>query len=132
MMTFFVNDDRIYSDIIEKWVLSFRNSNKTPAGIKIVMDGYAEDDNQNVDMNHEFYLVFVHEESPNGIFPPHDDFPFIIHRPDEEVCISCWYDVYQNKVKVIPFEDNNSTELNHSYVLKLINLVNNKWEKDNV
>ena len=54
-------------------------------------------------------------------FPPHDDaFGFIIHRPKEEVCIYCWYDVVADLVTVIPFEDNNSTEMDADYVVNLI------------
>jgi hypothetical protein len=54
-------------------------------------------------------------------FPPHDLTPWaLIHRPKEECCIYVWFDVEDDRVDVIPFEDNNSTELDHDFVTELI------------
>jgi hypothetical protein len=54
-------------------------------------------------------------------FPPHELTPWaLIHRPKEEVCIYCWYDVNADLVDIIPFEDNNSTELDPKFVTQLI------------
>jgi len=44
----------------------------------------------------------------------------LIHRPKEEVCIWAWYDVNADVVEIIPFEDNNSTELDPQFVTDLI------------
>ena len=44
----------------------------------------------------------------------------LIHRPKEEVCIYVWYDENADDVEVIPFEDNNSTELDPEFVTNLI------------
>jgi len=44
----------------------------------------------------------------------------LIHRPKEEVCMWVWYDVDSDEMEVIPFEDNNSTELDHEFVYDLI------------
>jgi len=44
----------------------------------------------------------------------------LIHRPKEEVCMWVWYDVDSDEMEVIPFEDNNSTELDHEVVYDLI------------
>ena len=43
-----------------------------------------------------------------------------MHRPKEEVCIWVWYDENTDDVEVIPFEDNNSTELDIEFITDLI------------
>ena len=54
-------------------------------------------------------------------FPEHEQTPWaLIHRPKEEVCIWVWYNENDDSIEVIPFEDNNSTELDHNFVSKLI------------
>jgi len=50
-----------------------------------------------------------------------------VHRPKEEVCIYCWYDANTGDVDVIPFEDNNSTELDYDYITSLIFELERKW-----
>lgn len=133
-MKFHTDDNREYSPTIESWVRDFRmtmetgiltsgnDSGDTLPGIKIVFDGYGENDDSSPNYNFESFAVFIHETSLNvDEFPPHDDaFGFIIHRPKEEVCIYCWYDVGADSVTVIPFEDNNSTEMDADYVVNLI------------
>lgn len=129
-----------YEDVVEKWVRMFYStmaldyepeagddSGDTPAGVKIIFDGYGEDDDGNADKNSVSFAVFVHKDSLLGEFPPHDITPWaLIHRPKEEVCIWVWYDVEEDHVEVIPFEDG-STELNHELVYKLISDI---WERD--
>ncbi len=67
------------------------------------------------------FAVFVHKTSLTEDFPEHEQTPWaLIHRPKEEVCIYAWYDVENDQLDIIPFEDNNSTELDHEFVTDLI------------
>lgn len=130
---FYLDDERDYSEVIEGWVREFIStmdegelepgdeSGDAPFGVKIIFDGYGEDDDGDKNYNTESYAVFIHKTSLTEEFPPHDLTPWaLIHRPKEEVCIYVWYDVEEDEITVIPFEDNNSTELDHDFVTKLI------------
>jgi hypothetical protein len=143
-MTFYLNDEREYSEIVEEWVREFictmdedddlypgNNSGDTPAGVKIIFDGFGdlEVDNgvdeyqytEGGNRNMKSFAVFIHKDSLTEEFPPHELTPWaLIHRPKEEVCIYVWYDEENDDVDVIPFEDNNSTELDPEVVTELI------------
>jgi len=143
-MTFYLNDDREYSEIVEEWVREFictmdedddlypgNDSGDTPAGVKIIFDGFGDleidngvDEYQYIEggqRNLKSFAVFIHKDSLTEEFPPHELTPWaLIHRPKEEVCIYVWYDEENDDVDVIPFEDNNSTELDHEFVTQLI------------
>jgi hypothetical protein len=143
-MTFYLNDEREYSEIVEEWVREFictmdedddlypgNNSGDTPAGVKIIFDGFGdlEVDNgvdeyqytEGGNRNMKSFAVFIHKNSLTEEFPPHELTPWaLIHRPKEEVCIYVWYDEENDDVDVIPFEDNNSTELDPEFVTELI------------
>jgi len=143
-MTIYLNDDREYSEIVEEWVREFictmdedddlypgNDSGDTPAGVKIIFDGFGdlEVDNgvdeyeytEGGNRNMKSFAVFIHKDSLTEEFPPHELTPWaLIHRPKEEVCIYVWYDEENDDVDVIPFEDNNSTELDHEFVTQLI------------
>jgi hypothetical protein len=136
---FYTNDDRDYTEIVQGWIYKFihtmedevwegtassgNDSGQAPNGVKIIFDGYGyneETDNED-DLNTLSFAVFVHKDSLTEDFPPHQETPWaLIHRPKEEVCIWCWYDKNNDEVTIIPFEDNNSTELAPSLVTKLI------------
>ena len=136
MKPIYLNDDRDYSEIIEGWVREFvctmddgrleagDDSGDAPFGVKIIFDGYGYDeeaDEENANENMMSFAVFVHKNSLTEEFPPHELTPWaLIHRPKEEVCIWVWYDVENDEFDIIPFEDNNSTELDHDFVTKLI------------
>jgi hypothetical protein len=107
------------------------DSGDTPFGVKIIFDGFGlleyEDENgnyiseENGDRNMVSFAVFVHKNSLTEEFPPHELTPWaLIHRPKEECCIYVWYDRQEDIMDVIPFEDNNSTELDPSFVTNLI------------
>ena len=143
-MTFYLNDDREYSEIIEDWVREFictmdedddlypgNSSGDAPDGVKIIFDGFGdlEVDNgvdeyqytEGGNRNMKSFAVFIHKNSLTEEFPPHELTPWaLIHRPKEEVCIYVWYDEENDDVDVIPFEDNNSTELDIEFVTELI------------
>ena len=143
-MTIYLNDDRDYSEIVEEWVREFictmdedddlypgNDSGDAPAGVKIIFDGFGdlEDEDENGEYryteggqrNMKSFAVFVHKDSLTEEFPPHELTPWaLIHRPKEEVCIYVWYDEENDDVDVIPFEDNNSTELDPEFVTELI------------
>lgn len=144
-MTIYFNDVRNYTPIIERWVNNFRetleddpaNGNLKPGdisgeavpGVKIMFDGYGEHDDGNPDLSVESYAVFIHKDSlENEDFPEHEQTPWaLIHRPKEEACIWCWYDSSTSDVDVVPFEDNNSTELDSDYVATLIFQLDEKY-----
>ena len=149
-MQFYMNDERDYSPIIENWVRKFAStmnddelevgdsSGETPFGVKIIFDGYAdyegEDENgeyvykEGGDKDSMSFAVFVHENSLTQEFPEHELTPWgLIHRPKEECCIYCWYDVNDDNVDVIPFEDNNSTEMDPKKVTNIIFEIHDKY-----
>lgn len=138
-MTIYFDDEREYSDIVEGWVREFistmdedddlypgNDSGDTPFGVKIIFDGFGdlETDEEYIEGGNKSlksFAVFVHKNSLAEEFPPHELTPWaLIHRPKEEVCIYVWYDENDDSVEVIPFEDNNSTELDHDFVNELI------------
>ena len=143
-MTFYLNDDREYSEIIEDWVREFictmdedddlypgNSSGDAPDGVKIIFDGFGdlEVDNgvdeyqytEGGNRNMKSFAVFIHKNSLTEEFPPHELTPWaLIHRPKEEVCIYVWYDEENDDIDVIPFEENNSTELDPELVTELI------------
>lgn len=138
-MTVYLDDERDYSGIVEGWIRDFistmdetifdgegepgDDSGDVPNGVKIIFDGYGyneETDGQD-DHNTLSFAVFVHKNSLTDDFPPHELTPWaLIHRPKEEVCIWAWYDVNADEVSIIPFEDNNSTEMDPKFVTDLI------------
>lgn len=150
-MEFYTDDKRDYTPIIENWVYKFvssmeewsdlergDDSGDSPFGVKIIFDGYA--DYEGEDENGEYvyeeggnkdmmsFAVFVHKNSLTEEFPEHELTPWgLIHRPKEECCIYAWYDVNEDRIDVIPFEDNNSTELDHKEVNNLIFEIDNKY-----
>jgi hypothetical protein len=138
-MTIYLNDDRDYSEIVEGWIREFictmdedeylspgNESGDSPFGVKIIFDGFGDLETEDEyiesgDKNMKSFAVFVHKNSLTEEFPPHEQTPWaLIHRPREEVCIWVWYDENADYVEVIPFEDNNSTELDHEFVTDLI------------
>jgi hypothetical protein len=135
---------KLYEDIVEGWVRDFvfsmdegtlqpgNRSGDEPPGVKIIFDGYGynEDTDEQDDDNMLSFAVFVHKDSLRGEFPEHDETIWaLIHRPKEEVCIWVWYDLDQDSVEVIPFEDGD-TQLDHDYVKELINKIYNGEYQD--
>jgi hypothetical protein len=138
----YLDDERDYSPMIEEWVRYFYNtmdgewfepgddSGFSPFGVKIIFDGYGYDEDtneENSNPNMMSFAVFIHKNSLTEEFPPHELTPWaLIHRPKEEVCIWAWYDLENDGVEVIPFEDNNSTELDHGFIYNLITEIHKK------
>ena len=138
-MTIYLDDERDYSPVIEEWIREFistmedddhlypgNDSGDAPFDVKIIFDGFGD-----LDTDEEYieggnkamksFAVFVHKNSLTEEFPPHELTPWaLIHRPKEECCIYVWYDENEDDVEVIPFEDNNSTELDPKFVTDLI------------
>jgi hypothetical protein len=142
-MTIYLNDERDYSEVIEGWVREFictmdegilrpgDDSGEAPFGVKIIFDGYADLEYYTEDNEYRYeeagdttqlsFAVFIHKDSLIREFPEHDQTPWaLIHRPKEEVCIWVWYNESDDSIEVIPFEDNNSTELDHQFITQLI------------
>ena len=131
----YLNDDRDYSPIIESWVRDFiatmddgilrpgDDSGDKPKGVKIIFDGYGynEETDEEDDLDVMSFAVFVHKNSLTGEFPEHEQTPWaLIHRPKEEVCIYATYDVQEDYVDILPFEESESSELDPEFVYKLI------------
>jgi len=125
-MAIHTNDDRIYSEIIKGWVVKYRKLQYIAPGIKIMFDGYGEHYDGSVNENCEMFSVFVHKNSyTEKIFPEHNTTPWgtVINRPDEEVCIYVWYYHDKDEYIVVPFEDNNGTNLDAKYLFDVINSI---------
>ena len=153
-MTIYLDDERDYSPVIESWIREFistmdededlypgNDSGDAPFGVKIIFDGFG--DLETEDENGEYvyeeggnktmksFAVFVHKTSLSESFPPHELTPWaLIHRPKEECCIYVWYDENADEVEVIPFEDNNSTELDPEFVADLIFAIQKRDSSD--
>ena len=131
--------DQNYLPIIENWVRAFiktmnndvkdgyarsgDNFGDVPKGVKIIFDGYGYDEstNQEDDNNMLSFAVFIHKNSLTEHFPPHEtNFNLIIHRPNEECYINVWYNVEDDNLTILPFEDMNNTELDHNFLVDLI------------
>ncbi|MBT8594361.1 hypothetical protein G6672_02570 [Polynucleobacter paneuropaeus] len=68
--------------------------------LKIIFDGYQEDEDTGEDIySSESYAFFIHKDAlkKGFVFPKHDNGGWtLIHRPDEEICLSAWYDADEN------------------------------------
>jgi hypothetical protein len=67
--------------------------------LKIIFDGFAEDDNGEEDQSNESYALFIHKDAlnKNFIFPKHEVAPWsLVHRPDQEIWLHAWYDATDN------------------------------------
>lgn len=131
--------EKNYLPIIEKWVQAFINTmnsdvkngsaipgedfGNVPKGIKIIFDGYGynEETDREDDINMLSFAVFIHKNSLAEYFPEHEsNFNMIVHRPQEECCINVWYNVKDDYIDVLPFEEMESTELDHNFLIDLI------------
>ena len=135
--------DRDYLPIVEQWIRNFIDTMDSsikegraspgedfgdiPKGIKIIFDGYGyneKNDNED-DINFISFAVFIHKTSFSEYFPPHEsNFNLILHRPEEECCIHVWYNVKENVIDVLPFEDSDPTQLNNDLIIDIIFKVN--------
>ena len=115
-------------EVIEEWVRNFIATSEPepdeyyvgfdeaekPDGIKIIFDGYAEDDDGDPDTNSLSFAVFIHRDSVTGQFPDHDTaWNLIIHRPSEEMHFYVWYDLDVDYITVLPedrFAETNMAE----------------------
>jgi len=68
--------------------------------LKIIFDGYQEDEDTGEDIySSESYALFIHKDAlaKDFIFPKHESGGWtVIHRPDQEICLSAWYDANEN------------------------------------
>lgn len=125
-----------HEEILEIWLRGFidsmdqdglrpgNRSGDAPPGIKIIFDGfgYNEETDLEDDENVLTFAVFVHKDSLSGEFPEHEETAWaLVHRPKEEVCIRAVYNIADDDLTILSFEENDSTELDHEFVYKLIN-----------
>jgi hypothetical protein len=89
-------------------------SGQEPSGIKIIFDGYGYDEEtneENADENVMSFAVFIHKNSLTEEFPEHEFTPWcLIHRPKEEICIHCWYQVDEDFVEIGEIENDEVDE----------------------
>ena len=108
------------------------NSGNAPFGVKIIFDGYAEDDDGNPTKESMSFAVFVHKNSLTKEFKKHEPNPFaIIHRPKEECYINCWYDSEEDNLDITTFIEDKTddcTELDRDFVIDLICKI---YDRDN-
>lgn len=78
-------------------------------GVKVIFDGYGENDDGEPNENMQSYAIFIHKnagDDPDFEFPEHESaWRMIIHRPREEVCVYAWYDVENDNWDIIPKDD---------------------------
>ena len=121
---------KTYLDIIESWLWLFINtmdkeflcpgnvSGIAPKGVKIIFDGYGENEDGSENLNALTFAIFVHKDSLKKSFPPHKSNSLaVINRRKEEVCFPAWYDL---GLKSITVNENERTELDEKLFSKLI------------
>ena len=125
-----------YESIIEHWITDFVETMKYKnpdvgdrsgdqlLGVKIIFDGYGfnEKTNENDDLDVLTFAIFVHRDCLSGkVFTEHSKIPWgVAHRPDQEICISAYYNKKTNLTEVVPFEDGNKTKLSNELIYQLI------------
>lgn len=80
-------------EILGNWAMEYHDCGDFPHQVKIVHDGYAEDEDGNTDESEICYAIFVHKNSgdTNFTFPEHDVTHNLIgHRPEQECCFYVW------------------------------------------
>lgn len=103
---------------LERWVRHFFETSNTepelfrpgdmngewPQGVKILFESYSEGNDGHSDPYGELcFAVFIHKESPNGVFPEHEfAHGMILRRLDEELCFYVWYDLDEDEISVSP------------------------------
>ena len=133
-----------HEDIIEKWVrhwIDTRNddnelkvgdeSGEAPFGVKIMFDGYGENDDGSENRYMWSFAVFVHKDSVTKAFKPHDSNALaIIHRPKEECFITVWWQSEQDEIDIVTsIEHDNCTQLDRKFVIDLIHKIDNRDSK---
>lgn len=137
-----MSDELTYEEMVAIWLRDYidtmdegylrpgdRSGDELP-GIKIMFDGYGynEETNNHDDENIMTFCIFIHKDSLSGHFPDHEENSrAIIHRPTDEVCIKAVYDVQEDYLEVLPFEESESTELDHDFIYKLIQDIHEKF-----
>jgi len=141
-----MTDNKIekYNFIIKKWVKTFMktmdkgdlevgdDSGNTPFGVKIIFDGYAEDDDGNPTKESMSFAVFVHKDSLKKEFKEYEtNRGMLCHRPKEECYINCWYDSEEDNLDITTFIEDKTddcTELDRDFVIDLICKI---YDRDN-
>jgi hypothetical protein len=136
-----------YDEIIKKWIAHWittynsaggwekkltagDESGKAPFGVKIMFNGYGENDDGSEDESKWFWVVYVHKDSLTKEFKPHELYRgWVINRPKEE----CRVNVVRNSMgelevgTMIDDETDDCTELDKNFVIDLIRKI---YERD--
>ena len=149
-----IDENRKHCIAIEKWVRTFiktmdkpsfdpftnenfdlevgDNSGNAPFGVKIIFDGYAEDDDYNLIKESMSFAVFVHKDSLKKEFKEYEtNRGMLCHRPKEECYINCWYDSEEDNLDITTFIEDKTddcTELDRDFVIDLICKI---YDRDN-
>ena len=134
-----------YSELISKFVedarphpddLSIGEDISTMPEVKIIFDGFGdletEDDwFEGGNKNMESYAVFIHKDAltEEFVFPEHDTWFAIVHRPKDEVCIYVWYDVENDDWEVLQLEDrlDENCAMDENAVMHILEELNKKY-----
>lgn len=100
--------------------------------IKVAFDGFGNDGE---DANLESYAMYIHKNAANedfAEFPEHDSFgPTVIHRPDEEACVMFWYNVAEDSIELLNYEDSiQETGLSLEEVEKILQSLYDKYVEE--
>ena len=124
-----------YEEIVELWIRGFidtmdqdalrpgNRSGDEPPGVKIIFEGFGYNEETGTENDEDIltFAVFVHKDSLSGQFPEHEETAWaLVHRPKEEVCIRAIYNATEDEITILPFEENDSTEVDHEFIYKLI------------
>ena len=98
--------------------------------LKIAFDGYGENEDEEEDPNFEKYVVYIHKDAlTDGFeFPEHETTIWaVVHRPKEEVCYSCMYDVDHDFFHHHPLEEFVAeTELSLEQVTSIVEQISSR------
>lgn len=87
-------------NVLQTWVKEFYDTDGDSLdSIRILFDGYREDDNGNEDESQRCYAVFVHKDSleEDFTFPEQESFGnLVVHQPQEQGVYYVWTDAEGN------------------------------------
>ena len=101
--------------------------------MKIIFDGYAENDNGEPIKERLNFAIFIHKDSLTKEFKEHEFTPWALkHRREEECCVSYWFDKSDNSfhpVNYIEEENDDCTKLDRNFVIDLICAIDERDKK---
>ncbi|WP_440922349.1 hypothetical protein [Candidatus Pelagibacter sp.] len=141
-----MNNVEKYPHILENWLKHYissmndtgnlipgDNTGEAPFGVKIIFDGYAENDNGEPIKERLNFAIFIHKDSLTKEFKEHEFTPWALkHRREEECCVSYWFDKSDKSfhpVNYIEEENDDCTKLDRNFVIDLICAIDERDKK---